>query len=173
LAEKGDALGVKFPVTRISNGKYDFSFSGIKTAVLRYVQAYFQQELALLKSTHKEEGFQDRLPQTVVNLLASFQHNVVETLLNITLKAAEIRRPRSVTVSGGVACNRHLRKRFHDEFLLNGLPVYFPSPILSTDNAAMIAAAGYPKLVAGIHADKDLNADVYLKLHQQFPLNEE
>ena len=173
LAERGDALSVKFPITRISDGRCDFSFSGVKTAVLRHVQANFQQELPFLKATHKEDAFLDRLPQTVYDLVASFQHHVVETLLNNTLKAAEIRRPRAIMVSGGVACNRQLRKRFHDVFLVKDLPVYFPSPILSTDNAAMIAAAGYPKLIAGIHADKSLNADVYLKLHQQYPLKEE
>ncbi len=173
LAERGDSRRVKFPITKISNGRLDFSFSGIKTAVLRYVQANFDQELRLLRATHKEETFLDQLPQTVYDLIASFQLNVVETLLANTMKAAESRLPQSILVSGGVACNRLLRKRFQSAFFEIGLPVYFPSPILSTDNAAMIAAAGYPKLVAGIHADMTLNVDLSLKLHQQYPLKED
>ena len=173
LAERGEALRVKFPITRISNGRFDFSFSGIKTAVLRYVQANLEQELPYLNATHKEDTFLDRLPQTVYDLVASFQLNVVETLFANTAKAAEFRLPRSIMVSGGVACNRLLRKRFQSGFGEKGLPVYFPSSILSTDNAAMIAAAGYPKLAAGIKADMGLNADVGLKLHQQYPLRED
>ena len=173
LAERGEALRIKFPITRISNGKFDFSFSGTKTAVLRYVQANLEQEMLYLKATHKEDTFLDRLPQTVYDLVASFQLNVVEALFANTAKAAESRLPRSIMVSGGVACNRLLRKRFQSGFGEKGLPVYFPSPILSTDNAAMIAAAGYPKLAAGIQADMGLNADVCLKLHQQYPLRED
>ena len=103
----------------------------------------------------------------------SFQRNVVETLFTNTVKAVEFRLPQSIMISGGVACNRLLRKRFQSGFGEIGLPVYFPSPILSTDNAAMIAAAGYPKLAAGIYADLSLNADVSLKLHQQFPIRED
>jgi N6-L-threonylcarbamoyladenine synthase len=172
LAERGDPWRVKFPTTRISNGKLDFSFSGIKTAVLRYIQANFEQEMSFLRAAHKEETFLDQLPQSVYDLIASFQWNVVETLFANTAKAAESRLPQSIMISGGVACNRLLRRRFQSGFSGVGLPVYFPSSILSTDNAAMIAAAGYPKLAAGICADLTLNADVSLKLHQQFPLRE-
>lgn len=173
LAERGDPWKVKFSNTRISNGRRDFSFSGIKTAVLRYIQANFEQEMSFLKATHKEETFLDHLPQSVLDLIASFQRNVVETLFTNTVKAVEFRLPQSIMISGGVACNRLLRKRFQSGFGEIGLPVYFPSPILSTDNAAMIAAAGYPKLAAGIYADLSLNADVSLKLHQQFPIRED
>jgi N6-L-threonylcarbamoyladenine synthase len=169
LAERGSPWGVKFPSTKISNGRLDFSFSGIKTAVLRYVQANLEKEMSFLKVSYKEETFLDQLPQSVYDLIASFQWNVVETLFANTVKAAEFRFPRSIMVSGGVSCNQLLRKRFQSGFSEMGLPVYFPSPILSTDNAAMIAAAGYPKLAAGIHADLTLNADASLKLHQNIP----
>lgn len=173
LAEKGDPRGVKFPNTKISDGTLDFSFSGIKTAVLRNVQANFEKEMSLVRAAYKEETFLDQLPQSVYDLIASFQMNVVETLFTNTAKAAEFRAPRSIMVSGGVSCNRLLRERFQNGFSEMGVPVYFPSPILSTDNAAMIGAAGYPKLAAGIHADLALNADPSLKLHQQYPLRED
>jgi N6-L-threonylcarbamoyladenine synthase len=173
LAERGEPLRVKFPTTKISNGSLDFSFSGIKTAVLRYVQANFEQEMSFLRATYKEETFFDQLPQPVFDLIASFRLNVVETLFANTVKAAEFRSPRSIMVSGGVSCNQLLRRRFEGGFSEMGLPVYFPSPILSTDNAAMIGAAGHPKLAAGIHADLTLNADSSLKLHQQYPIREE
>ena len=87
-------------------------------------------------------------------------------LFDRTARAAELRHPQSILVSGGVACNSQLRDRFREGFAKKNIPVYFPSPILSTDNAAMIAAAGYPKLMAGQYADFSLNADVHLKLHE-------
>ncbi|MFN8009713.1 MAG: tRNA (adenosine(37)-N6)-threonylcarbamoyltransferase complex transferase subunit TsaD [Terriglobia bacterium] len=173
LAVRGDPQRVKFSATRISAGGFDFSFSGIKTAVLRYVQTHFEQELPWLRANHTQVRFLEQIPQSVLDLVASFQLNVVENLLANTLKVAETRHPQSILVAGGVACNRLLRERFQSRFSRIGLPVYFPSPVLSTDNAAMIAAAGYPKLVAGIHADLTLNADVSLKLHDQFPLKED
>jgi N6-L-threonylcarbamoyladenine synthase len=166
LSKRGDPNAIDFPLSKISDGKLDFSFSGIKTAVLRYTQTHLQTELSLLMGQCKEEGFHNRLPQVVYDLVASFQKTVVDMLLQGALRAAELRRPRSVLVSGGVACNSLLKTQFREGFAEKNLPVHFPSPILSTDNAAMIAAAGYPKLLAGLHVDLCLNADVHLKLHQ-------
>ncbi|MFN8009525.1 MAG: hypothetical protein U0V70_21330 [Terriglobia bacterium] len=118
-------------------------------------------------------SFLEQIPQSVLDLVASFQLNVVENLLANTLKAADTRHPQSILVAGGVACNL-FRGRSHSRFQGSGClsTLHLPSTVRQ-DNAAMIAAAGYPKLVAGIHADLTLNADVSLKLHDQFPLKED
>jgi N6-L-threonylcarbamoyladenine synthase len=166
LSKRGNAQAVDLPISKISDGKLDFSFSGIKTAVLRHVQTYLQKEVDAMASRRSEQKSHDSLPQSVYDLIASFQRTAIEMLLDRSSRAAELRQPQSVLVSGGVACNSVLRDRFRERFAKKGIPVYFPSPILSTDNAAMIAAAGYPKLIAGNHADLTLNADVHLKLHQ-------
>jgi tRNA N6-adenosine threonylcarbamoyltransferase len=120
--------------------------------------------MAQVLAGHRDVGFEENLPQAIYDLIASFQRAVVEMLFGRTFKAAEIYKPSCIMVSGGVACNRLLRTYFSEGFRRMQLPVYFPSPELSTDNAAMIAAAGFPKLVAGKFADMGLNADVNLKL---------
>ena len=139
--------------------KWDFSFSGIKTAVLRYTQAHLSQELA-----DRDWKGDETVPQSILDLAASFQHTVIRTLSKTLLAASDVYRPRSVMLSGGVACNRALRQHLQDLFRDRHLSVYFPTPILSTDNAAMIAAAGHPKLSKGQFADLSINADVRLKL---------
>jgi N6-L-threonylcarbamoyladenine synthase len=166
LSKKGDPEAIDFPLSKISDGRLDFSFSGIKTAVLRYAQAHLQTELSLLSTQPKQEGFDNRLSPVIYDLVASFQKAVVDMLFQKTQEAVELRKPKSILVSGGVACNSCLRTRFQEGFARKNTPVYFPSPILSTDNAAMIAAAGYPKLLAGRYADLSLNADVHLRLHE-------
>ena len=165
LSKKGDAYAVDLPISKISDGKLDFSFSGVKTAVLRYVQSHLQKEIDDMGSRLKDANFLEQLPQGVYDLIASFQRTAIEMLFDKASRAAELWHPQSVLVSGGVACNSLLRDRFREGFSKKNIPVYFPSPILSTDNAAMIAAAGYPKLIAGQRADLSLNANVRLKLH--------
>jgi len=164
LAPRGDPSRIELPVTRVSESRFDFSFSGIKTAVLRYVEKHWVRELEEIRQRSREEKFQDFLPQPVYDLVASFQQNVVNSLFQTTLRAVQWYHPKSVFLAGGVACNSQLRNRFKEEFEKRSLPVYFPSPVLSTDNAAMIAAAGYPKLLAGEFAEFGLNADVHLQL---------
>ena len=164
LAKKGNPLAIEFPIARISNAKLDFSFSGVKTAVLRYAQVNLENELRGLRLHRKEKSFLEDLPQSIYDVVASFQRAVVESLFNNARRAADIYKVRSIMVSGGVACNSWLRDRFKAGFEKMGLPVYFPSPLLSTDNAAMIAAAGYPKLVRRHFATMSLNAEVNLKL---------
>ena len=97
-------------------------------------------------------------------MLASFQRTVVEDLTERTLAAADDFRARAVFVSGGVAANSLLRKTFVEECAIRGVPVFFPSVALSTDNAAMIAAAAYPRFLAREFAGRDLNADSSLPL---------
>jgi N6-L-threonylcarbamoyladenine synthase len=99
-----------------------------------------------------------------LDLIASFQHAVVGVLIRQTLAAAEAYGARSVVVSGGVAANRELRRRFSEEAKRSGLRVEFPSLALSTDNAAMIAAAAWPRLLAGEFAEEDMGATPQLKL---------
>ena len=102
-------------------------------------------------------------PQTLA-LVREFQNAVVRDLVERTMKAAEEMSVESVLVSGGVAANSQLRATFEERASSAGVPVFFPSRALSTDNAAMIAAAAYPRLCAGILADATLNADPSLVL---------
>jgi N6-L-threonylcarbamoyladenine synthase len=154
LAREGDARAVPFKVPRMGDGLPDFSFSGLKTAVSKYVRETGIQPVA--------EG---TLPvQAVKDLAASFQSVVVRSLVGTTEKLAAEHRPQTLIVAGGVACNGALREAAAAAGERLGIPVYFPSRHLSTDNAAMIAAAGTVKLQAGERADLDLNADVSLRL---------
>jgi N6-L-threonylcarbamoyladenine synthase len=99
-----------------------------------------------------------------LDLCASFQEAVVNMLWSTTLKAANSLRPRSIMLSGGVAANSRLREAFKERTAAAGLKFYYPKPILTTDNAAMIAAAGTAKLRRGETADVDVNADPNLRL---------
>lgn len=154
LAREGNPKAVKLAVPRMGDGLPDFSFSGLKTAITKYV---------------RETGLQpvngnDEPSAAIKDLAASFQHVVVRSLVGTLARVADETSARTWIVSGGVACNQALRGAAQEAASLAGVPVYFPSPHLSTDNAAMIAAAGTVKLLAGERADLDLNADVSLRL---------
>ncbi len=143
----------------------DFSFSGLKTAVLRWVE--HRDMTAEIEARRSLQGAsaQDFLaltPQPTLDLLASFQHTVIEELLRRAARCIEEINARSLIVSGGVASNLGLR----DAARAAGFacPVYFPTPALSTDNAAMIAAAAFPKLHAANFADFSLRAQANLAL---------
>jgi N6-L-threonylcarbamoyladenine synthase len=148
-----------------------FSFSGIKTAVLRYVETHNlkpsiearQAALAAIPNPRPS----DALPlcdQETLDLIASFQHAVVENLKRRTFAAAEHYGAASLLVSGGVAANSELRASFTAAAEERGLPIAFPSLALATDNAAMIAAAAWPKYVAQEFATDDLSAQPTLPL---------
>jgi len=154
LAREGDPRSVRFSVPRMGDGRPDFSFSGLKTAVSKHVRETGLQPVA----TGEEP------PQAVKDLAASFQDVVIRSLVGTTEKLAEEHRPRTLIVAGGVACNMALRDAAGAAGARLGIPVYLPSRHLSTDNAAMIAAAGTFKLLAGERAGLDLNADVSLRL---------
>ncbi len=154
LARDGDPKAVKFTLPRMGDGSPDFSFSGLKTAVTKYVR-----ETGLKPVENGSEA-----SQAVKDLAASFQSVVVRSLVGTTERLAEEYGPKTVIVAGGVACNGALREASRAAGERLGIPVYFPSPHLSTDNAAMIAAAGTVKLQAGERAGFDLNADVTLRL---------
>ncbi|MFC5861474.1 tRNA (adenosine(37)-N6)-threonylcarbamoyltransferase complex transferase subunit TsaD [Acidicapsa dinghuensis] len=148
------------------NRHFLFSFSGIKTAVLRYVEVHGMraacEERMKTLSAMPHAAWQDALPwcdKQTLDLIASFQHAVVGDLMKKTFAAAEAVGAASVLVTGGVAANRELRVRFTAEAAERGLPIAFPTLALSTDNAAMIAAAAWPRFVAGEFADWDLEAN--------------
>ncbi len=171
LAARGNPKAVRFGEPRMKGNPFDFSFSGIKTAVFYYLRRHPEldaeievRQLALGRGERKAEALGLLCSTTTLDLVASFQNAVINDLVAHTLSAAEQFVARSVLVSGGVAANRELRQRFEEESQKRGLEVYFPSRQLSTDNAAMIAAAAYPKFVAGERADASLNAEANLPL---------
>jgi N6-L-threonylcarbamoyladenine synthase len=155
-----------------------FSFSGIKTAVLRYVElhglraeaeARVPRMLALARPPKTKQEALELCPQGTLDLIASFQHAVVGDLMKKTFAAAEAVDANRILVTGGVAANRELRERFIAEAARRGLRIAFPTLALSTDNAAMIAAAAWPRFVAGEVAGEDLTADPALVLGRQMP----
>jgi N6-L-threonylcarbamoyladenine synthase len=159
------------------NPRFLFSFSGIKTAVLRYVELHGLREEAQARAKRlfapgveavkppqtKEEALL-LCPQQVLDLVASFQCAVVGDLMKKTFAAAESLGARRILVTGGVAANRELRARFSAEAARRGLRVAFPTLALSTDNAAMIAAAAWPRFLAREFAEDSLSADPSLAL---------
>jgi N6-L-threonylcarbamoyladenine synthase len=154
LAREGNPRAVRFAVPRMGDGRPDFSFSGLKTAVSKHVR-----ETGL-----RAVGAGEEPSQAIKDLAASFQSVVVRSLTGTMERIASEYYPRTLIVAGGVACNGALRQASREVAERLGVPVYFPSPHLSTDNAAMIAAAGTVKLRAGERSGLDLNADVSLRL---------
>ena len=155
--------------------RFLFSFSGLKTAVLRHVDEHGMRPAALAREQHlrslAESGLRPTLDQVrslcdsaTLDLIASFQAAVVDNLLDRAFAAAESSGAQSLLVTGGVAANSELRRRFRAQADRNGLPIAFPTLAMSTDNAAMIAAAAWPHLAAGRFAPLDLEADPRLVL---------
>jgi N6-L-threonylcarbamoyladenine synthase len=160
------------PIARL-DPHFLFSFSGIKTAVLRYVElhglraeskARVSRVLANFRPPQTREEALALCPQPTLDLIASFQHAVVGDLMKKTFAAAESLGAKRILVTGGVAANRELRARFKSEADQRGLRIAFPTLALSTDNAAMIAAAAWPRLLARDFAPQDLTADPSLAL---------
>jgi N6-L-threonylcarbamoyladenine synthase len=162
---------IKFSATRMKGNAFDFSFSGLKTAVLYHLREHpeYNEEIHLRNSVIErgERSFEQLQalcsPQTLA-LIKEFQDAVVRDLVERTMSVAERISAESVLVSGGVAANSALRAAFEARGKATGIEVFFPSRALSTDNAAMIAAAAYPRFRAGIFADAGLNADPSLTL---------
>jgi N6-L-threonylcarbamoyladenine synthase len=169
LSRFGDAHAVDFGHIKMKGNPRDFSFSGLKTAVLYRVRGTelareAEERRAWRKTVERPtiDELRGHCSQATLDLITSFQHAVVQDLVERTFAAAEDSRVDHIFVTGGVACNSLLRQRFADRS--KGFQVFFPSPALSTDNAAMIAAAGYYKLLAGERAGISLTA------HASFPL---
>ena len=191
LASHGDPHAVKFQMAQIKHPdrrdykqgdnqqaraedgrpQFDFSYSGIKTAVLRYVETEKlkpaiearRQALAGIGKPALEDVLRLCDRQTL-NLVASFQRTMVNDLVMKTLAAAREYDVHTLFVSGGVAANRELRAAFEREAGIEGLPVFFPSRALSTDNAAMIAAAAFPKFLRREFVAMDFSAEAGMRL---------
>jgi N6-L-threonylcarbamoyladenine synthase len=154
LAKEGNSNKIKFPLPKISDGRPDFSFSGLKTAVSKYVRENGIEPL--------KEG--ETPTQEIKDVAAAFQLSAVKQLVVTLEKVALEHNPKTLIVAGGVACNQALRKEAQKLAENLKIPVYFPSPHLSTDNAAMIAAAGNFHLERGERAELTLTADVTMRL---------
>jgi N6-L-threonylcarbamoyladenine synthase len=189
LAPHGDPYTVKFASAQIKHRdrrgridgrvvaldddrpRFDFSYSGIKTAMLRHLESH--QMHAAVEARRKAlasipkpklEDYLAHCDNATLDLVASFQRAICEDLVGKTLAAAEAYNVATLFVTGGVAANQELRRTFEQEGAKQGLPVFFPSRPLSTDNAAMIAAAAYPKFLAKDFAPMDFSAEAGMVL---------
>lgn len=183
LAKHGNSSAVKFGLVQMKHrdrndrgpqsqdARYDFSYSGIKTAVLRFTETHHMAEAIearrrrLLDTPQpSDDRYLQLCDRATLDLIASFQRAMVDDLVDKTLTAARAYDVLTLLVTGGVAANRELRSTFEREASLAGITVHFPSRPLSTDNAAMIAAAAYPKWLARDFADQHLSAEASLPL---------
>jgi len=169
LAPHGNPRAVKFTPAKMKGNALDFSFSGLKTAVLRWTEArdlddeiQARKNLLAARAQPTVDEWLAVTPRTTLDLLASFQRTVIEELLRRAVAAAESIAARALIISGGVACNSGLRAATQELNL--PYPVYFPSKALSTDNAAMIAAAAFPKLKRGEFTELSAAASANLSL---------
>jgi N6-L-threonylcarbamoyladenine synthase len=191
LAPHGDPQAVKFQISQIKHADrrdhklgdqklsvikedwphFDFSYSGIKTAVLRYVETQnlkpaIEARRSALAGIEKStvEDLLRLCDRQTLNVVASFQRTMVNDLVVKTLAAAREYDVRTLFVSGGVAANQELRGAFEREAAMEGISVFFPSRGLSTDNAAMIAAAAFPKFLRGEFVGMDFSAEAGMAL---------
>lgn len=148
LAREGDPRAITFPRARIEGAPYDFSFSGVKSAVLNYLNHHKMQGKEIAKA----------------DLAASFQQSVVSVLTEHTMRAAEEFHMERVAIAGGVAANQCLREAMKEACEERKIALYYPSPIYCTDNAAMIGVAAYYEYKNGTRHGWDLNAVPNLKL---------
>jgi len=149
LAAQGDTEAIRFPRPMLNEDSHEFSFSGLKTAVRTYIAGCGAEALT---------------GESLHNLAASFQEAVVDILVEKTIRAAHQAGVEAVAVSGGVACNSRLRLRITERSAREGLDVFLPPPVLCTDNAAMIALAGFHRIARGVPFPYDLNATSRLPL---------
>ena len=151
ISDEGNPEAIVFPKGKVSDSVYDFSFSGLKSAVLNYLN---QCEM-------KGESI------SVPDVAASFQRSVVEVLVEHSMMACKEYNVKKFAIAGGVASNRHLRTAMKEACEERGIDFYHPSPILCTDNAAMIGAAGYYEYISGTRHGWDLNAVPGLRLGEK------
>ncbi|MDY3774368.1 MAG: tRNA (adenosine(37)-N6)-threonylcarbamoyltransferase complex transferase subunit TsaD [Eubacterium sp.] len=151
LAPTGDKNAIAFPRASVENAPYDFSFSGVKSAVLNYING--------CKMKGEEYSQAD--------IAASFQEAVVDVLVEHTMLAAKNYKISKIAMAGGVASNKGLREKMKMECEKRNYSLYYPEPIFCTDNAAMIGAAGYYEYIKGVRSGLDLNAVPGLKLGER------
>jgi N6-L-threonylcarbamoyladenine synthase len=145
LSKQGNPKAIRFPRPSLGKDSFDFSFSGLKTAVVNYVKSH----------PEPQGGYPEALVRDIVS---SFQEAVVEVLVKKTLQAAQHQGLRRVVLSGGVAANRRLREKIREEASEKKMKVYLPSPSFCTDNAAMVGVVGHEYLKRGIQSPLSLNA---------------
>ncbi len=166
IAQDGDPKAIDFPRAYLSES-FDFSFSGIKTAVLNFVKSSdLNSHLSALSQKPTDESYPLLVTHhsLLANICSSFQASIIDVLVRKTEWAMKKERIKRVVVTGGVAANKELRKRMKETVVKRGGEIFMPSPSLCTDNAAMIAAAGYYHLEAGNIAGLDLNPKAYMPL---------
>ena len=151
LAKEGNPHAIEFPRAHVDDAPYDFSFSGIKSAVLNYINSCEMKQIEINKA----------------DLVASFQNAVVEALVSRAIRLTEEMHIKKLAIAGGVASNSALRAALTRECDSHGIQFYSPSPILCTDNAAMIGAAAYYEYMRGTRHGYDLNAVPNLKLGER------
>ena len=162
---------IQFGPTKISGNEFDFSFSGVKTAVLYYLRDHAElapgieeRRAALARGERSAEELRPLCSPETLALIASFQKKVVSELVSRAFAAAAHCKVKTILISGGVAANRELRQTFEAEGKRKQIEIFLPSRELSTDNAAMIAAAAHARFVAGECAGAELNASASLPL---------
>jgi N6-L-threonylcarbamoyladenine synthase len=152
LAKKGDKNSIDFPRAFLEKDSLDFSFSGLKSAVLNYINNNKQKKVEI----------------NVENVSASFQEAVVDVLVTKTIQAAKLKNCDKIIIAGGVAANSGLRAKFEENLKDTDINVMYPSLRLCTDNAAMIGCAGYYQSLRGHYGDEYLNAVPNLKLGEYY-----
>lgn len=151
LSREGDKKAIVFPRAQIEGAPYDFSFSGLKSAVLNHLNSCEMKQIEVNRA----------------DIAASFQEAVVDVLVTKTVQAAKDFNMKKVAMAGGVASNSHLKEAMEAACLASGLEFFHPSPIFCTDNAAMIGAAAYYEYIRGSRAGMDLNAVPNLKIGER------
>jgi N6-L-threonylcarbamoyladenine synthase len=151
LSLEGKKEAIAFPRANIEDAPYDFSFSGLKSAVLNYINSCEMKGIEINRA----------------DIAASFQEAVIDVLVTKTIKAAKDYNMKRVAIAGGVAANNHLREAMIKACKKNDLAFYYPSPIFCTDNAAMIGTAAYYEFLKGTRSGYDLNAVPNLKIGER------
>jgi N6-L-threonylcarbamoyladenine synthase len=151
LSKSGNPKAIRFPRPSVGKHSFDFSFSGLKTAVVNYVKSH----------PEPAGGYPDGL---ICDIVSSFQEAVVDVLVTKTLQAAQHEGLKRIVLSGGVSANFHLRQKMKEDASRLNLKVFIPSPSFCTDNAAMVGVIGYEYLKRGIRSDFSLNAFANLPL---------
>ena len=151
LAKEGDPKAIAFPRAHIADAPLDFSFSGLKSSVLNYINSCEMKHVEINRA----------------DVAASFQAAVVDAIVDHTIEAAKMYQIRKVALAGGVASNSALRQAMKERCEKEKLEFFYPSPVLCTDNAAMIGCAAYYEYLAGTRHGLDLNAVPNLKIGQR------